>query len=256
MKLFCGIDAGSSYTKVVFVNGEGDLIEKHVFPTDFSASEKVKGLLKTKAPSFIVATGYGRHSLKEIFGCSVISEIKAHAIGVKRLFSEVRTIIDVGGQDSKVIKLDETGNVVEFVMNDKCAAGTGRFIEVVASRIGVSLLEFDKLAKRHTKEISLSSMCVVFAESELVSLMARGEAKENVAYAVLLSIASRISSMAGSIGVEEKVLLTGGGALISTLRTILSEKLGVDVKIHRCSQFTGALGAALYACTSFRTAVV
>ncbi|ADY73398.1 CoA-substrate-specific enzyme activase [Desulfurobacterium thermolithotrophum DSM 11699] len=243
--MFYGVDVGSTYTKIVGLDDKGEIIDLNVFNTTVNPDETVREYLKGKDVELIVATGYGRYMLKETFNCPVISEIKAHAKGAYYFFPDVRTVLDLGGQDSKVIKVAENGNFIDFRMNDKCAAGTGKFIEIAASRLGVSLEEFGKFCMKANKKIQISSMCVVFAESEVISLIANKERPENIGYGVIDSIAERLVGMAKNLHPEERVVFTGGGALNPLLVKLVSEKLGMEVSVPKQPQLVGAFGAAL-----------
>ncbi|BBB33136.1 CoA-substrate-specific enzyme activase [Thermotomaculum hydrothermale] len=245
--MFYGIDVGSTYTKIAGFNEEREIIDLHVFPTQVNPDEDVKKFLKDKNVEVIVSTGYGRYMIKDSFNCPVISEIKAHAKGAYHFFPDVKTVIDLGGQDSKVIKVDEDGNFSDFKMNDKCAAGTGKFLEIVASRLGVSLNEFASLGENADKKIKITSMCAVFAESEVISLLAKKESVENIVYGVVDSIADRLVSMVKSLRPEERIVFSGGGALNSLLVKLLGEKLGYKVYVPQYPQFLGAIGAAVSA---------
>ena len=192
----------------------------------------------------IVGTGYGRNALD--WADEVVTEITCHARGVKHLHPEARSIIDIGGQDSKMIFLDASGTVRDFVMNDRCAAGTGRFLEVVSGRLEIGLESLGARAALATEPVSISSMCVVFAETEIIGLLATGETPENIIAGVQKSIARRIVSMAGRT-IEGPVLFTGGVALIPGMDKVFAEALDFPVGISTCPQMTGAIGAAITA---------
>lgn len=243
--MFYGVDVGSTYTKVVGLDESGKLIDLKVFNTSVNPDETVRNYLKSKDVKLIVATGYGRYMLKEAFGCPVISEIKAHSKGAYYFFPDVRTVIDLGGQDSKVIKVVENGNFTDFRMNDKCAAGTGKFIEIAASRLNVPIEKFGEFCMKADKKIQISSMCAVFAESEVISLIAKKEKAENIGYGILDSIANRLVGMARSIQPEERVVFTGGGALNPLLVKLVGEKLKTELAVPEHPQLMGAFGAAL-----------
>ncbi len=193
----------------------------------------------------LVVTGYGRHLAAEALGGEVISEIKAHALGAKYFFPDCGTVIDIGGQDSKVILLSENGEVRKFEMNDRCAAGTGKFLEVMAASLEVSIDKLGELGLSASKPISINSLCTVFAESEVVSLIAKGEDTGAIALGLHVAIALRISSMAKRTGIKEKVVFSGGAALNRCLISLIGEKLGVEIKVPNNPQITGALGAAI-----------
>jgi len=186
----------------------------------------------------VVATGYGRASIE--FAHKAVSEITAHAAGVHYLFPDVKGIIDIGGQDSKVIAL-ENGRVVDFLMNDKCAAGTGKFLEFTAKALEVSTEALGGLALASRSPVSISSMCTVFAESEVVSLRARGLTKEDVAAGLVESIAQRVSVMAKQIGLREHVAFVGGVAKNAGIKAALERRLGVTLFVPFEPQITGAL---------------
>ena len=192
----------------------------------------------------MVATGYGRHSIT--FARKAVSEITAHAKGVHFLYPEVRGIIDIGGQDSKVIVIED-GRVADFQMNDKCAAGTGRFLEHTARALEVSVDELGRLAMASQGPASISSMCTVFAESEVISLRAQGRSKEDIAAGLVDSIARRVAAMARPMGLKDHVALVGGVAKNEGIRAALERELGVKLFVPDQPQITGALGAALIA---------
>ncbi len=243
--MFYGVDVGSTYTKVVGIDKNKRLIDLNVFQTMVNPDETVKQYLERKNVELIVATGYGRYMIKNAFNCHVISEIKAHARGAYYFFQDVKTVIDLGGQDSKVIKVAENGNFVDFKMNDKCAAGTGKFIEIAASRLGIPLEEFGSIAMQADKKVQISSMCAVFAESEIISLLAKKEKPMNIAFGITDSIAKRLVEMAKSLRPERRVIFSGGGALNPLLVKLVSEKLEMEVSVPKYPQLLGALGAAL-----------
>ena len=242
-----GIDSGSVATKGVLFDGEN--FEYKIIPTGWSpknaCTEVLEFLLDSKdlkrEDVFIVATGYGRVSID--FADKEITEITCHGKGAHYLNSNIRTILDIGGQDSKVIKLDRDGNLSDFLMNDKCAAGTGRFLEVMSNLLGSDISDIDTLTGDAIPE-NINSMCTVFAESEVVSLLASGSSKESVALGILHSIASRIVNLTEKLGVEGGIAFTGGLAQSKVLTKIISDKLGRDVFTSPHSQYNGAIGAA------------
>lgn len=192
----------------------------------------------------VVATGYGRHGIG--FARKAVSEITAHAKGVHFLYPDVQGIIDIGGQDSKVIVIED-GRVADFQMNDKCAAGTGRFLEHTARALEVSVDELGRLAIASQAPANISSMCTVFAESEVISLRAQGCSKEDIAAGLVDSIARRVAAMARPMGLKEHVALVGGVAKNEGIRAALERELGVKLFVPDQPQITGALGAALIA---------
>lgn len=194
----------------------------------------------------LVATGYGRHLARIRLGCPVVSEIKAHALGAHWLFPGCRTVIDIGGQDSKAIRVTD-GRQTNFEMNDRCAAGTGRFLEVMAMTLGYSVAEFGGEALKGQEPVSISSMCTVFSESEVISLIARGVDRHSIALGLHQSIVSRLVALVGRVGVEPEVVLTGGVAHNPCIRALLEKALAVRLLVPDEPQLAGALGAALSA---------
>jgi len=252
--IYAGIDAGSRTIKVVLIDAESlqiaaqGLADQGV-EQDRLASQLFKSVLKDggvarKDVSAIVATGYGRNAVS--IADTTITEITCHAVGVHRLVPDARTVIDIGGQDSKLMRLDERGKVRDFTMNDRCAAGTGRFLEVTAKRLGVELGALGHMTATSRSPAAISSMCVVFAETEITGLLAAGTAREDIVAGVQAAIAARIVAMAGR-SVTAPVIFTGGVALVSGMAAALQAALGQTVTISPEPQMTGALGAAILA---------
>jgi predicted CoA-substrate-specific enzyme activase len=249
----CGLDIGAATTKAVILE-EGKILSYFVAPTGHSvnlATDKVmedvtkKIGIERSDVKCLVTTGYGRHAIP--FADRAVSEIICHAKGANFLLSSARTVIDIGGQDSKIIALDGEGNVTNFAMNDKCAAGTGRFIEVMANVLEVPLEEMGKLSVTSEKPSMISSTCTVFAESEVVSLRARGEARENLIAGIHKGIASRTITMGRSIGFAQEVAFTGGVAKNEGVKQYLEAAIGTQIIVPEEPQIIGALGAALLA---------
>lgn len=246
-----GIDSGSATTKAVLVN-DGHTIAQVVLPTAFdflsAAEQAYKNVLIysgvcEKNVSGIYSTGYGRNSIK--FADKAISEITAQAIGVYHLYPYVNGIIDIGGQDSKVISVN-SGKVTDFLMNDKCAAGTGKFLEYTARALEVPIEELGRLAIASKKPASITSMCTVFAESEVISLRARGFTKEDIAAGLIESISRRVAVMARQVGLKQNVAFVGGVAKNIGIKAALETELSLSLCVPVEPQITGALGAALY----------
>ena len=193
----------------------------------------------------IVATGYGRKSVA--IADKAVTEIMCHAAGARCLDPSVRSLIDIGGQDSKAVVMDENGRVTNFAMNDKCAAGTGRFLEVMARALEADLDEFGALSLRAERPAKISSLCTVFAESEVISLIARGETRENIIAGIHEAIASRVSAMASRIGLAAPLMMTGGVARNVGVVRALEKVLGMPVAVSPHAQVTGAIGAAAIA---------
>lgn len=244
--MFWGVDVGSTYTKICGIDKEKNIIDTQVIPTIVNQDDIVKKYLQGKPVEMLVSTGYGRYMIEESFGCPVISEIKAHAKGAHFFEAQAELVIDLGGQDSKVIKLDSRGGFVDFRMNDKCAAGTGKFLEIAANRMGMDMQEFSQIGFEADKELTISSMCAVFAESEVISLIAKKESAANICYGVHEAIASRLASMARKFATTSNhIVFTGGGALNPFLRHLIAQKLEKEVVAPSHPQLVGAVGAAL-----------
>ena len=244
-----GIDIGSTATKAVVANDTGDIVEKLVMPTGFSSVEAADEVAKRLQQAGydanelpVVATGYGRIAVP--YANKVVTEITCHARGAWALFAEDGTVVDVGGQDTKAIGL-AAGKVRKFVMNDKCSAGTGRFLEIMADRLGVSQQELARLAAAGQPTV-ISNMCTVFAESEVISLVGKGEPRENIARGVIDSVVSRVATLVGQVP-SSRYFLTGGLCENDYVRTRLSEELSAPVNSCENGRFAGALGAALLA---------
>jgi predicted CoA-substrate-specific enzyme activase len=244
-KLYIGIDLGSTTVKAVILNGR--VLSSAIRPTGSNprkAGEAVLEQVLERAPGpveKVVATGYGRVSFS---ADEIISEITAHAKGGNLLFPDARTVIDIGGQDSKITRIDDHGRVLDFAMNDRCAAGTGRFIENTAKALEVSLEEFSQRSLASKQPAKINSMCTVFAESEVISQIAQGTSIEDVSAGVHASVARRIKAMVERVGVEDKVIFTGGGARSRAMRNALEEALKVRLVVPDEPQMVGALGAA------------
>lgn len=232
-----GIDIGSTAAKAAVVDGEGSVAWTCVQPTGFSSVDASERLREALA-----AAGYGRVAVP--YAHKVVTEITCHGTGAVRLFGDHGTVIDVGGQDTKVIQL-KSGRVAKFAMNDKCAAGTGRFLEIMADRLGISQQQMADLA-RSGEPTKISSMCTVFAESEVISLIGRGEPRENIARGVIESVVSRVATMAGQAA-GAPYYLTGGLCENAFVVERLGELLGSPVTTSPQARFAGAIGAAVRA---------
>jgi len=195
----------------------------------------------------VVATGYGRNSIP--FADKAVTEITCHAAGAHFLNPAVRSIIDIGGQDSKAIVLDENGKVKDFAMNDKCAAGTGRFLEVMARALEVDLDAFGDLSLSADKAAPISSLCTVFAESEVISLISKGEKRPDIIAGIHASIAARVIAMSKRIGIRAPVMMSGGVAKNIGVVRALERSLGIPLTVSEHAQVAGAIGAALIAAT-------
>ncbi len=244
-----GIDIGSTATKAVVVNATGEILAKVVIPTGYSSVEAAGEVRRRLAEEGfdvdalpVVATGYGRVAVP--YANKVVTEITCHGRGAWALFGEDGTVIDIGGQDTKAIGL-KAGKVMKFVMNDKCSAGTGRFLEIMADRLGVSQDEMAAMA-RAGRPTEISNMCTVFAESEVISLVGKGEPRENIANGVISSVVKRVSTLVGQVSAS-RYFLTGGLCENGYVRERLEAQLAAPVESAPEARFAGALGAALAA---------
>jgi len=251
--LTVGMDIGSITTKAAVVK-DGGILGTRVIFTGYNAEaagnraldELLQELaLRREDVERIVATGYGRNSVR--FADSAVTEITCHAAGAHYLNPHIRSIIDIGGQDSKTIAVDENGRVKDFAMNDKCAAGTGRFLEVMARALEVVLDEFGDLSLRSQNPSKISSLCTVFAESEVISLISKGENRENIIAGIHESIAARVVAMAKRVGVVPPIMMTGGVAKNRGVVDALEKKLGCPIEVSTNAQENGAIGAAVLA---------
>jgi (R)-2-hydroxyacyl-CoA dehydratese activating ATPase len=246
-----GIDIGSRTVKVaVLEDGHLDLFRKS--DSSYDPISVAMGLIKDISYDSMTATGYGRHNFKAHFDCPVISEIKAFGKGACFLFPEAEAVLDIGGQDTKVIALDTAGRVSRFEMNDRCAAGTGRFMEIMANALHYTMEEFGAVACIAEKAEKISSMCTVFAESEVVSLISGGASRQEVALGIHESIASRALTMLGKLSVFSNLVFAGGVAYNSCMQQLLRKYLGVPILVPADPQLVGALGAALEGATEKR----
>ena len=251
---YAGIDSGSTSTDVVILDKDRNITASVIMPTGAGAANgaeraleealKQAGLEREDLDA-VVTTGYGRTAISD--GDKSITEITCHARGAHFLDPSVRTVVDIGGQDSKVIRLNEDGTVKNFVMNDKCAAGTGRFLEMMAKTMEISLDELSKVGLSYQEDITISSMCTVFAESEVVSLIAQNKPTDDIVHGLNKAVASKTASLVKRVGGEKAYMMTGGVAQNKGLVKTLEERLGTSLVISDKSQLCGALGAALFA---------
>jgi predicted CoA-substrate-specific enzyme activase len=241
-----GIDIGSRTVKLAILQ-DGQLVTSKKRENSFDPLAVCRELLAGESYDSAVVTGYGRHLFSQKIGATVVSEIKASAIGARWLHPACRTVIDVGGQDTKVISLDPAGRLRRFEMNDKCAAGTGRFMEVIAMALACGVAEFGALAQSAERGYAINSTCTVFAESEVVGLIARGIDRREVARGVVDSIAVRTSSLAKRVGLAADVLFIGGVALNAAMREVLAKRLEISVHVPEDPQMVAAIGCALLA---------
>jgi len=240
-------------TKVVLQDESGNLLSVIKGPTGPEyrqlANEVMRQALEQASLqiddiSYIVATGYGR--LNVPFADRQITELSCHARGVSSLFPSVRTAIDIGGQDAKCMKI-ANGRLTDFVMNDKCAAGTGRFLEVTAATLGIRLEDMGDISLKATKKIQISNLCTIFAQQEVVALLSQGEKTENILAALHDALASRVAALARRLGIEPDLVLTGGVAKNTGMVRAMKENLGCEILVPEEPLITGALGAAILA---------
>ena len=247
-----GIDIGSLTAKCALMRG-GELIAYRIIRVSpdleetarkvFEETLRAAGIEKEEVGR-VIATGYGRNKVS--FADKKVTEISCHAKGALYFIPTAKTVVDIGGQDSKVIAI-ENGRVVEFVMNDKCAAGTGRFLEVMAAALNLKVEELGDVAEKAEKATKISSTCTVFAESEVISHLASGEKVEDIVAGIHEAIASRIAAMARRVKIEPDIVLTGGVAKNRAMKKALEREFGMEIKLPPEPQIVGAVGAALFA---------
>ena len=256
-----GVDVGSTQTKAVIVDEVRTIVARALIPTGANVSRagetafleacRLAGLAR-EAVGYVVGTGYGRY--KVTFGDAQITEITCHARGAHSLFPATRTVVDMGGQDTKAIKVGADGSVADFSMNDKCAAGTGRFLSAAADVTGVSLDEIGPLSLEATQPVRLTSVCTVFVESDIMSYLAQRKKVEDILGGVHKAIATRTMALVRRVGVEEEITFTGGVSrnlgMVRALEAVLATPINVSPEGH----FMGALGAALFALERARAA--
>lgn len=257
MKFFGGCDSGSTYTKCVIIDETGKMVADVTLRSRINAVlsceeslklaiEQVPDLKDTKDLTYLVGTGYGRNKVP--FADENISEISCHAMGVHIADPSVKAIIDIGGQDVKGIAIDEDGTVLNFAMNDKCAAGTGRFFEAMARAFEMSLEDFSNLSLKAKNVIPITAQCTVFAESEVISLVGEGKPMDEIAAGIELSVAKRCFVMSKKAGATDSITLTGGCAKNAGLKEAIQKVLNLKViELPIDPQLMGALGAAEYA---------
>ena len=249
-----GVDVGSTQTKAVVVNERGRIVGRSLIPTGanvvaaaqnaFAIALEQCGLL-SDAVRYVIGTGYGRYKVD--FGDAQVTEICCHARGAAEMFPHTRTVLDMGGQDTKAIRVAPGGDVLDFCMNDKCAAGTGRFLQSAAAALSIPLDELGGRALAGQRPVDITTTCTVFAESEVLSWLARGKRLEDILAGVHRSIAARSIALLRRVGIEEEITFTGGVARNEAMIAVLSELLGTTLHVSEESHYMGALGAALFA---------
>lgn len=247
---FAGIDIGSTMTKAVIIKDE--IIASVIGPTGPEQRHLANKVMEQAlnqagipftAVTYIVSTGYGRINVP--FADKQVTEISCHAKGVAHLFPKARTIIDIGGQDAKAIRINTNGKPIDFIMNDKCAAGSGRFIEVIADTLGLELYEMSKLSLESKNPANISSVCTIWAQQEVAANQAKGIPLPDLVAGIHRSLADRIVRMARRIRIEKDIILTGGGAKNTGLVRAVEDYLGQDILVPDEPLITGALGATL-----------
>ncbi len=258
---FAGVDIGSTMTKVVLTDATDKIVSSVKGPTGPEHRQLANEVMKTALEQaklklddirYIVATGYGRVNVP--FADEQITELSCHARGVSSIFPGVRTAIDIGGQDAKCMKI-RNGKLIDFVMNDKCAAGTGRFLEVTAATLGIKLDDLGALSLKSTKKIEISNVCTIFAQQEIVARLSEGEKIEDIIAGLHYAVASRVAILARRLKIEPDVVLTGGVAKNIGVVTAMREILGREIFIPEEPLLTGALGASILARENFNKAV-
>ncbi|MBM3118491.1 MAG: 2-hydroxyglutaryl-CoA dehydratase [Chloroflexi bacterium] len=250
---FAGVDIGSTMTKIVLTDTDGRVLSAIKGPTGPEHRQLANEVMKTALEqaglqlddiSYVVATGYGRFNVP--FADRQITELSCHAKGVSSLFPNARTAIDIGGQDAKCLKI-HNGKLIDFVMNDKCAAGTGRFLEVIAATLGIRLDDLGDIALKSAKKIQISNFCTIFAQQEVVSRLSEGEKLEDIVAGLHDALASRVAALARRLKVEPDVVLTGGVAKNIGMVKAMKENLGCELLVPKDPLITGAMGAAILA---------
>lgn len=244
-----GLDVGSRTVDAVWLE-DGVMVESAVLDSGFAPQEVAEELVGRLPFDRMVATGYGRHSAAERFGADAITEIGAYALGAARLFPAARSILDIGGQDTKVILLGPGGGVADFEMNDKCAAGTGRFLEVMARAFGIGVDDLAAEALAADDSVAVSSMCTVFAESEVIGLLHKGEPRARIARGLHEAVARRTLSSLRRVRAAPPLVFAGGGARNAALVELIAAGVDGEVLLAPDPQTVGALGAALHGARS------
>jgi predicted CoA-substrate-specific enzyme activase len=254
MAYAAGVDVGSTQTKAVIIDEQRAIVARALTDTGANVIRAAEtayemaltnGDLREEEVDFVVGTGYGRY--KVTFGNTQVTEISCHGRGAVHMFPNTRTVVDMGGQDTKAIRVSPTGEILDFCMNDKCAAGTGRFLGAASSALEIPLDELGPTALRGERAVKISTTCTVFAESEVLSWLGKGKKIEDILLGVHQSIAGRSTGLLRRVGIENEVTFTGGVAKNTAMIEALNRSLGLIVNVSEESHYMGALGAALFA---------
>ncbi len=254
MTYTAGVDVGSTQTKAVIINEDKEIVGRALIDTGanvvaaaekaYSMAIKERGIGEEEV-EYVIGTGYGRY--KVTFGNRQVTEISCHGKGAAQMFPGTRTVIDMGGQDSKAIKVDEKGDIDDFCMNDKCAAGTGRFLGAASMVLDIPLGDLGEVSLRSEKPVRISTTCTVFAESEVLAWLGKGKKVEDILWGVHLSIAARSIGLLRRVGIDEQITFTGGVAKNTGMIKAMEKGLGLKLNVSNDSHYMGALGAALFA---------
>ncbi len=259
MRYAAGVDVGSTQTKAVVIDEDGNILGRSLIDTGADvtkAAENSYALALEESPvgdddiGFVIGTGYGRY--KVTFGDKQVTEISCHGRGASHMFPGTRTVLDMGGQDSKAISIQTNGEITDFCMNDKCAAGTGRFLGAAATALDIPLGDLGPTALTSEKPVRISTTCTVFAEAEVLSWLGKGRKIDDILWGVHQSIAARSFGLLRRVGIEEEITFTGGVARNVGMIKAMEEKLGKKLNVSEESHYMGALGAALFALDSVK----
>ena len=254
MAYAAGVDVGSTQTKAVVINEERQIVSRALIDTGanvVAAAENaytealLNSGLEEQQIEYVVGTGYGRYRVT--FGNTQVTEISCHGRGAVHMFPNTQTVLDMGGQDTKAIRVNPAGEILDFCMNDKCAAGTGRFLGAAAAALEIPLDDLGGTALRAERPVKISTTCTVFAESEIIGYLAKNKKMEDILLGMHESIAQRTVSLARRVGIEEEVSFTGGVSLNLCMVKLLGETLGTRLNVSEESHYMGAIGGALFA---------
>ncbi len=254
MAYAAGVDVGSTQTKAVVIDEQGEIIARGLVDTGANVVQAAQNAfdqaitsenIQLEEVEYVIGTGYGRYRVT--YGNAQVTEISCHGRGAVHLFPETRTVVDMGGQDTKAISVSESGEIVDFCMNDKCAAGTGRFLGAAAAALAIPLNDLGDTALKSSRPVKISTTCTVFAESEVLAWLGKGKKVEDILWGVHKSIATRSAGLMRRVGVNRDITFTGGVSRNAAMVTALEEKLGAPLNVSDQCHYIGALGAALFA---------